>query len=109
MKDLADVGVNPITLAVRERFRVAAHVGWVVRDAARDVIYGGSWGSRRLYTWTPDGLEVDSRKKLSASVDYQDREYVSPGIVMCSGIAVMPLPYEIPLPWLWMTPSCACT
>ena len=86
------VSVDPTTLAIRERFRVTDHVGWVVRDAERDVIYGGSWGSRRLYTWTPDGLEVDSWENPSAFVDYQDCQYVSPGVVLCSGIAVMPLP-----------------
>ena len=85
------VSVDPTTLAIRERFRVTDHVGWVVRDAERDVIYGGSWGSRRLYTWTPDGLEVDSWENPSAFVDYQDCQYVSPGVVLCSGIAVMPL------------------
>lgn len=86
------VSVDPITLAIRERFRVTDHIGWVVRDAVRDVIYGGSWGSRRLYTWTPAGLEVDSWENPSSFVDYQDCQYVSPGVVLCSGIAVMPLP-----------------
>ncbi len=86
------VSVEPNTLAVRERFRVADHIGWVVRDVERDVLYGGSWGSRRLYSWTPDGLEVDRWENPSSFVDYQDCQYVSPGVIVCSGIAVMPLP-----------------
>ena len=84
--------VDPTTLEIRERFRVADHIGWVVRDADRDVIYGGNWGSRRFYTWTPDGLEVDRWENPSSFVDYQDCQYVSAGIVLCSGIAIVPQP-----------------
>ena len=84
--------VDPTTLAIRERFRVADHIGWVVRDVDRDVVYGGNWGSRRVYTWTADGREVDSWENPSSFVDYQDCQYVSPGVVLCSGIAMLPQP-----------------
>jgi hypothetical protein len=84
--------VNPADLAIRERFRVADHIGWVVRDPSRDVIYGGTWGSRRFYTWTPDGRELDRWENPSSFVDYQDSQYVAPGLVLCSGIAIVPEP-----------------
>jgi Family of unknown function (DUF6454) len=61
------VSVDPVSLEIRERFRVADHVGWVVRDPSRDVIYGGTWGSRRFYTWTPDGREA--RNPFAATMD----------------------------------------
>lgn len=86
------ISVDPATLEIRERFRVADHIGWVLRDPGRDVIYGGSWGSRRFYTWTPDGRELDSWLNPSSFVDYQDGQYVSPGVVLCSGIANLPQP-----------------
>lgn len=85
-------GIDPVTLAVRERFRVADHVGWVVRDPERDVIYGGTWGSRRFCTWTPEGRELDSWENPSNFIDYQDCQYVAPGLLLCAGIAIVPQP-----------------
>jgi hypothetical protein len=84
--------IDPVTLGVRERFRVDDHVGWVVRDPERDVIHGGNWGSRRFYTWTPDGREVDRWENPSSFVDYQDCQFVAPGLLLCSGIAIVPQP-----------------
>jgi hypothetical protein len=86
------VSVDPVSLEISERFRVADHVGWVVRDPARDVIYGGTWGTRRFYTWTPDGRELDRWENPSSFVDYQDCQYVGPGLLLCSGIAIMQQP-----------------
>jgi hypothetical protein len=86
------VSVDPVSLEICERFRVDDHIGWVVRDPARDLIYGGTWGSRRFYTWTPDGRELDRWENPSSFVDYQDSQYVAPGLVLCSGIAIVPEP-----------------
>jgi hypothetical protein len=84
--------VDPVSLEIRERFRVDDHIGWVVRDPARDVVYGGTWGSRRFYTWSPDGRELDRWENPSSFVDYQDSQYVAPGLLLCSGIAVLRQP-----------------
>jgi hypothetical protein len=84
--------IDPVRLEIRERFRVADHVGWVVRDRSSDLIYGGTWGSRLFYTWTADGREVDSWENPSSFIDYQDCQYVAPGLLLCSGIAALPLP-----------------
>jgi hypothetical protein len=86
------VSIDPVSLDVRERFRVADHIGWVVRDPERDVVYGGSWGSRRFYTWTTDGRELDSWDSPSSFIDYQDCQYVAPGLLLCSGIAILSQP-----------------
>lgn len=84
--------IDPVTLGVRERFRVDDHVGWVVRDPERDVIHGGSWGSRHLYSWTPDGREIDRWTNPSKFIDYQDCQHVAPGLLLCGGIAILPQP-----------------
>ena len=82
--------IDPVTLSVEERFRVADHVGWVVSDPESGVVHGGSWGSRRLSTWSQQGAELDSWENPSSFVDYQDAQYLGGGRVLCSGIAELP-------------------
>lgn len=82
--------ISPSTRQPRERFRVNDHIGWVLRDPALDLVFGGSWGSREFYTWTPDGRQVDKWTNPGHFVDYQDAQCVAPGILFCTGISVLP-------------------
>lgn len=82
--------VDPATLDIRERFRVADHIGWVVSDRANGLIHGGNWGSRRFYTWTADGSEVSRWENPSGFIDYQDGQYVGGGRIVCGGVAILP-------------------
>ncbi|MDQ0757365.1 DUF6454 family protein, partial [Arthrobacter sp. B3I4] len=82
--------LDPVTLEVRERFRVKDHVGWAVHDPESGLVRGGGWGSRRFYTWTSDGVEVSLWDNPGSFVDYQDCQYVGPGRALCSGLSVLP-------------------
>lgn len=81
--------LDPETFELRERFRVADHIGWVVADAAKALVHGGSWGSRWFYTWTADGVEVSRWENPSHFIDYQDCRYIGDGLIVCGGIAVL--------------------
>lgn len=83
--------IDPDTFEVRERFRVDDHIGWVVRDPGLDLVFGGSWGSRQLYTWDSDGRLVGQWENPGHFVDYQDAQLLSPGLVLCSGISLLTL------------------
>ena len=37
--------LDPATLELTERFRAADHVSWVASNPARQLVFGGSWGS----------------------------------------------------------------
>ncbi|MCZ2404955.1 hypothetical protein IV498_17755 [Paenarthrobacter sp. Z7-10] len=50
--------IDPQSLEIKEKFRVQDHIGWLVSDPLRGVLYGGSWGSRNFYTWSYDGVEL---------------------------------------------------
>jgi hypothetical protein len=82
--------IDPDTFEVRERFRVNDHIGWILRDPGLDLVFGGSWGSRRLYTWDPDGRLVDEWENPGHFVDYQDAQLLGPGLLLCSGISLLP-------------------
>lgn len=84
--------IDPNTLAVHERFRVDDHVGWVASAGPDGPVHGGSWGSRTLYTWTPEGELLDSWRNPSFFVDFQDAQYLTDGTLVCSGIAELPQP-----------------
>ncbi len=84
--------IDPVSLQVRERFRVPDHIGWVVSDLGSGVVHGGSWGSRQFYTWSTDGQELDHWDNPSGFIDYQDCQYAGAGQVICSGISILPLP-----------------
>src|SRR5215475_6211355 len=79
--------VDPATYQVSERFRVADHVGGVVRDRVNGTIHGVSWGSRTLYEWTPAGHLLSRQANNDHVLDYQDwRKQI------CSGITTLPRP-----------------
>ena len=82
--------IDPDTFEVRERFRVDDHIGWILRDPGLDLVFGGSWGSRRLYTWDPEGRLVDEWENPGHFVDYQDAQLLGPGLLFCSGISLLP-------------------
>ncbi|MHC6219487.1 DUF6454 family protein [Arthrobacter sp. MMS24-S77] len=82
--------IDPGSLEVRERFRVDDHIGWIVRDPGLDVIFGGSWGSRHLYTWDTEGRLMDQWENPGHFIDYQDAQLLGPGLLLCSGISLLP-------------------
>jgi hypothetical protein len=84
--------VDPETFKVRERFQVRDSIGWAMSDAGTRTIYGGNWGSRRLYAWREDGEERDRWENPSSFIDYQDAQFAGNGQGVCSGIAVLPQP-----------------
>jgi hypothetical protein len=79
--------VDPATLAVAEAFRVADHVGGIVRDRVDGRLHGHSWGSRTLYEWTAGGRPLRRRANPSHFVDYQDGHYVGDRTMVCGGVA----------------------
>ncbi len=84
--------VDPATYQVSERFRVADHVGGVVRDRVTGTIHGVSWGSRTLYAWTPAGHQLSRQANNDHVLDYQDCDYVGWRKQLCSGITALPRP-----------------
>jgi len=78
--------VDPYTLAAGEAFRVADHVGGVVRPRERGPVYGVSWGSRRLYAWTERGHLLSSAPNESHYVDFQDCAGAGAEQAICTGI-----------------------
>lgn len=84
--------VDPVKHTARERFRVDDHIGWILRDPASDLLFGGNWGSRHLYTWDSDGRVLDRWENPDHFIDYQDAQLAGPGLLLCSGISLLPLP-----------------
>lgn len=82
--------IDPDTFEVRERFRVDDHIGWILRDPGLDLVFGGSWGSRQLFTWDTEGRLVDQWENPGQFVDYQDAQLLGPGLLLCSGIYLLP-------------------
>lgn len=82
--------IDPDTFEVRERFRVDDHIGWILRDPGLDLVFGGSWGSRHLYTWDTEGRLLDQWENPGHFVDYQDAQFLGPGRLLCSGISLLP-------------------
>lgn len=82
--------IDPDTFEVRERFRVDDHIGWILRDPGLDLVFGGSWGSRQLFTWDTEGRLVDQWENPGQFVDYQDAQLLGPGLLLCSGISLLP-------------------
>ncbi|MBB6404506.1 DUF6454 family protein [Arthrobacter sp. AZCC_0090] len=82
--------IDPDTFEVRERFRVDDHIGWILRDPGLDLVFGGSWGSRQLFTWDTEGRLVDQWENPGHFVDYQDAQLLGPGLLLCSGISLLP-------------------
>lgn len=82
--------IDPDSFEVRERFRVDDHIGWILRDPTLDLVFGGSWGSRQLFTWDTEGRLVDQWENPGQFVDYQDAQLLGPGLLLCSGISLLP-------------------
>lgn len=82
--------IDPLTWQVSEAFRVRDHVGGVVRDRVSGIVYGVSWGSRRLYTWTAAGHQLSRQANDDHFIDYQDCDYVGWRKQICSGITGLP-------------------
>ncbi|NUP73072.1 MAG: hypothetical protein HOQ07_00195 [Sinomonas sp.] len=81
------------TLRASARFTVDDHVSWLTADPEARTLYGGSWGSRRLFRWTlKDGrvgeaATPDAWDNPSAYIDFQDAQYDGGGQLLCGGIA----------------------
>ncbi|MGN9778810.1 DUF6454 family protein [Micromonospora sp. H33] len=82
--------LDPKTYQVTEAFRVADHVGGVVRDRVSGKVHGVSWGSRTQYSWTPNGHQLSKEANPGHLVDYQDCDYSGWRKQICSGITGLP-------------------
>lgn len=78
--------IDLATLAVREEFRVADHVGGVVAEPGAGRVYGVTWGSREFYSWTGSGKELSHTANQSHFVDYQDCAYAARRMMLCTGV-----------------------
>ncbi|WP_200210405.1 DUF6454 family protein [Micromonospora coerulea] len=82
--------LDPQTYQVTEAFRVADHIGGVVRDRVSGEMHGVSWGSRTEYSWTPNGHQLSKQANPDHLVDYQDCDYSGWGKQICSGVTGLP-------------------
>jgi uncharacterized protein DUF6454 len=78
--------LDPDTFRVQEAFRVRDHVGGLVRDRVTGEVHGVSWGSRTLYTWTPNGRLLAKVANEDHMLDYQDCDYAGYRKQLCSGV-----------------------
>lgn len=81
--------IDADTLVAHAAFEVDDHIGAIVVNPCADRLHGMSWGSRLLYTWTPDGTEVSVQRNRSHFVDYQDCQFLAPHHVIGAGIALL--------------------
>ena len=82
--------IDARTLGVHKQFEVTDHVGGIVRDTATGHLVGQSWGSRRIYEWTPDGRQIAAWDNPGFFVDYQDCQTLPRRRMICGGIANLP-------------------
>jgi hypothetical protein len=79
--------VNPETMKATEVLRVPDHIGAIVHDTDDHVLYGMSWGSRKIYRWQKDGAgAVTQSLNPSHYVDYQDCKYLGRHRAVCGGV-----------------------
>jgi hypothetical protein len=78
--------VDPAAMAAKEVFRVADHIGAIVRNADDDTLHGISWGSRRFYRWTIGGESRGVALNTSHYIDYQDCKYAGRRRMLCTGV-----------------------
>ena len=78
--------VDPETMKATEVFRVADHIGAIVRDTEGGALHGVSWGSRRFYRWTLDGRETRRTLNRSHYLDYQDCKSAGRARMVCTGV-----------------------
>jgi hypothetical protein len=81
--------VDPRTMKAVEAFRVDDHIGAIVHNTDDRTLHGVSWGSRRFYRWTLDGVSKGRTLNSSHYVDYQDCKYVGGRQMMCTGVTEM--------------------
>jgi len=67
-------------------FTVRDHIGGLVYNKDKDLLYGFSWGSRRIYCWTSAGVELYRYSNPSHFIDYQDAKYIGDGCMLASGL-----------------------
>lgn len=85
--------IDPATLEASLRFTVDDHVSWLAANTDARALYGGSWGSRRLYSWSLDGVaEARTRaaevwENPSHYIDFQDVQQDGGDRLICGGIA----------------------
>ncbi|WP_020574389.1 DUF6454 family protein [Actinopolymorpha alba] len=84
--------LDPTTYQVSEEFRVADHVGGVVRDRVSGNVHGVSWGSRTLYSWTRSGRQLTKQANEDHLIDYQDCDYAGWRKQICSGVTGLARP-----------------
>jgi hypothetical protein len=78
--------VDPASMKAAEAFRVADHIGAIVHDTDRRLLHGVSWGSRRFYRWTLDGVEQGRSLNPSHYLDYQDCKFLGSARMLCAGV-----------------------
>jgi hypothetical protein len=78
--------VDPNLRKAEKVFTVRDHIGDLVYDRDSNLLYGASWGSRRIYCWTPEGYEIFRYSNPSHFVDYQDGKYVGDNLMLASGM-----------------------
>ena len=85
--------VDPDAMTAKEMFRVADHIGAIVRNIDDDTLYGISWGSRRFHWWTARGEPRGVTLNTSHYIDYQDCKYAGGRRMLCAGVSEMrPMP-----------------
>ena len=78
--------VDPIAMTAKEAFRVADHIGAIVRNTDDDTLHGISWGSRRFHRWTTGGESRGVSLNTSHYIDYQDCKYAGSRRMLCTGV-----------------------
>ena len=72
-------------------FRVDDHVGAVARCGPDGDLLGWSWGSRRFYRWSVEGVLIASSVNPGFFVDHQDCQWLDSGHLLCGGVAAVAL------------------
>jgi len=91
--------IDPATRKATEMFRVADHLGAIVRNTDDNTLHAVSWGSRWFYRFALDANGNANAAPASIRtanpshyVDYQDCKYVGARRMLCTGIADVPRP-----------------
>lgn len=84
--------LDPTDMTATVAFRVDDHIGGVAADRASGIVYGISWGSRRLYAWTMAGERLWVSANPSFYIEYQDCKWAGSGLAVCSGLESYPVP-----------------
>ena len=86
--------IAPGSMTATVAFRVADHIGGIVRDVDGRQLVGISWGSRRYYAWPDAAGGGVAQGSIAAPVanrqsyiDYQDCHYVGDRQMLCGGLA----------------------